>query len=114
MVIDVFMLSVIFDLATPIVLVLTPIWASVLPCQVMAVSSSPAKDHKVKRAHPQATLLLRVRGESMEDASIFDDDAVLGSQSQQSTLGSRSDGCGFSRLRICLQDPAAKGRAHEA
>ena len=58
---------------------------SVLPCRVAAGFPSPADDHAVQRVdlmaqlikHPQATFLLRVRGESMKDAGIFDNDVVL-------------------------------------
>jgi len=57
----------------------------VLPCRVAAGFPSPAEDHAVQRVdlmaqlikHPQATFLLRVRGESMKDAGIFDNDVVL-------------------------------------
>ena len=46
---------------------------------------SPAEDFAVKRidltktlvTHPQATFLLRVSGESMRDAGIFDDDMLV-------------------------------------
>ena len=79
------MLSVTLDLATPIALAHTPIWVNALPCRVAAGFPSPAEDHAVKRVdlmeqlikHPQATFLLRVRGESMKDAGIFDNDVVL-------------------------------------
>ena len=58
---------------------------SVLPAKVAAGFPSPAEDHAVQRVdlmaqlikHPQATFLLRVRGESMKDAGIFDNDVVL-------------------------------------
>ena len=58
---------------------------NVLPCKVAAGFPSPADDHAVQRIdlmaqlikHPQATFLLRVRGESMKDAGIFDNDVVL-------------------------------------
>ena len=73
------------DLATPIPLAHTPVWVNALPCRVAAGFPSPAEDHAVKRVdlmeqlikHPQATFLLRVRGESMKDAGIFDNDVVL-------------------------------------
>jgi DNA polymerase V len=62
-----------------------PVWVGELPCRVAAGFPSPADDHAVKRVdlmerlikHPQATYLLRVRGESMKDAGIFDNDVVL-------------------------------------
>lgn len=52
---------------------------------VQAGFPSPADDHIVKRIdlmeqliqHPQATFLLRIRGDSMKDAGIFDGDVVL-------------------------------------
>ncbi len=58
---------------------------SVLPAKVAAGFPSPADDHAVQRVdlmeqlikHPQATFLLRVRGDSMKDAGIFDNDVVL-------------------------------------
>jgi DNA polymerase V len=58
---------------------------SVLPCRVAAGFPSPAEDHAVQRVdlmaqlikHPQATFLLRVRGESMKEVGIFDNDVVL-------------------------------------
>ncbi len=58
---------------------------NVLPARVAAGFPSPAEDHAVQRVdlmaqlikHPQATFLLRVRGESMKEAGIFDNDVVL-------------------------------------
>ncbi|MDD2810239.1 LexA family transcriptional regulator [Rhodoferax sp.] len=69
----------------PAALSLTSTWVNVLPCRVAAGFPSPAEDHAVQRVdlmaqlikHPQATFLLRVRGESMKDAGIFDNDVVL-------------------------------------
>lgn len=69
----------------PLALALMPTMVSVLPCRVAAGFPSPAEDHAVQRIdlmaqlikHPQATFLLRVRGESMKDAGIFDNDVVL-------------------------------------
>jgi len=69
----------------PVALSLTPNLVAVLPCKVAAGFPSPAEDHAVQRVdlmaqlikHPQATFLLRVRGESMKDAGIFDNDVVL-------------------------------------
>ena len=57
----------------------------VIDASVRAGFPSPAEDHMVKRVdlmeqliqHPQATFLLRIRGESMCDAGIFDGDVVL-------------------------------------
>lgn len=54
-------------------------------CAVQAGFPSPADDFLVKRidlteqliTHPQATFLLRVSGESMRDAGIFDGDMLL-------------------------------------
>lgn len=56
-----------------------------LPAHVTAGFPSPAEDHAVQRIdlmaelirHPQATFLLRVRGDSMREAGIFDGDVVL-------------------------------------
>jgi DNA polymerase V len=64
---------------------LTPTLFSPLPCRVAAGFPSPADDHAVQRVdlmaqlikHPQATFLLRVRGESMKHAGIFDNDVAL-------------------------------------
>ncbi len=69
----------------PVALTITPTMVSVLPCRIAAGFPSPAEDHAVQRLdlmaelikHPQATFLLRVRGESMKDAGIFDNDVVL-------------------------------------
>lgn len=55
------------------------------PGAVQAGFPSPAEDHMVQRVdlmaelikHPQASYLLRIRGESMRDAGIFDGDVVL-------------------------------------
>lgn len=79
------MLTSTLDFATPVSLAHTPLWVNALPCRVAAGFPSPADDHAVKRidlmeqliTHPQATFLLRVRGESMKDAGIFDNDVVL-------------------------------------
>lgn len=55
------------------------------PGTVHAGFPSPAEDHLVQRVdlmaelikHPQASFLLRIRGESMRDVGIFDGDVVL-------------------------------------
>jgi DNA polymerase V len=60
-------------------------WVNSFPVSVAAGFPSPAEDHLVQRIdlmaqliqHPQATFMLRVRGESMRDAGIFDGDVVL-------------------------------------
>lgn len=73
------------DLATPVPLAEAPFWVGATSCWVAAGFPSPAEDHLVRRVdlmeqlikHPQATFLLRVRGESMKDAGIFDGDVVL-------------------------------------
>ena len=69
----------------PLPLTDAPGWVNALPCSVAAGFPSPAEDHMVKRIdlmeqlirHPQATFLLRIRGESMREAGIFDNDVVL-------------------------------------
>ena len=74
-----------FALNQPNALSLEPAWVSVFPGRVTAGFPSPADDHAMQRVdlmaqlikHPQATFLLRVRGESMKDAGIFDNDVVL-------------------------------------
>jgi DNA polymerase V len=81
----VFMNSSLPPLDQPVALTMLPTLVSVLPCRVAAGFPSPAEDHAVQRVdlmaqlikHPQATFLLRVRGESMKDAGIFDNDVVL-------------------------------------
>lgn len=81
----IFMSLVTLDLAILIRLAHAPAWVNALPCRVAAGFPSPAEDHAVKRLdlmkqlikHPQATFLLRVRGESMIGARIFDKDVVL-------------------------------------
>ena len=61
------------------------LWVQSLPARVAAGFPSPAEDHQVQRVdlmaqlirHPQATFLLRVRGDSMRDAGILDGSVVL-------------------------------------
>ena len=58
---------------------------NVLPCWVAAGFPSLAEEQAVQRLdlkaqlikHPQATFLMRVRGESMKDTGIFGNDVVL-------------------------------------
>lgn len=79
------MQSPIFEPNSPVLLPEAPVWINKLPCWVQAGFPSPAEDHIVQRIdlmsqlirHPQATYLLRVRGESMRDDGIFDGDVVL-------------------------------------
>lgn len=74
-----------FTFDQPIPLSQASTWINVLPCTVAAGFPSPAEDHAVQRLdlmahlikHPQATFLLRVRGESMKGAGIFDNGVVL-------------------------------------
>jgi len=69
----------------PMPLADVPAWVQALPARVAAGFPSPAEDHAVQRLdlmaelirHPQATFLLRVRGDSMREAGIFDGDVVL-------------------------------------
>ena len=59
--------------------------ATEIRCSVHAGFPSPAEDHAGRRidvidklvTHPQATFTMRVRGESMREAGIFDGDVVL-------------------------------------
>ncbi|WP_210546750.1 LexA family transcriptional regulator [Rhodoferax sp. PAMC 29310] len=75
----------ILDLHTPVPISQAPLWVNALPCRITAGFPSPAEDHVVQRVdlmaqlmrHPQATYLLRVRGESMIEAGIFDNDVVM-------------------------------------
>lgn len=70
---------------TPVPISLAPHLINVLPACVPAGFPSPAEDHAVNRVdlmaqlikHPAATFLLRVRGDSMKDAGIFDKDVIL-------------------------------------
>ena len=63
----------------------TALAVQALPAHVAAGFPSPAEDHAVQRIdlmaelirHPQATFLLRVRGDSMRDAGILDGSVVL-------------------------------------
>ena len=81
----IYMLPVSLNFAIPVLLARGPVWVNALPCRVAAGFPSPAEDHVVNRIdlleqlikHPQATFLLRVRGESMKDIGIFDNDVVL-------------------------------------
>jgi DNA polymerase V len=69
----------------PLPLSSVPHLLQMLPHRIAAGFPSPAEDHAVQRIdlmaqlikHPQATFLLRVRGDSMKDAGIFDNDVVL-------------------------------------
>ncbi len=62
-----------------------PVWVQSLPGRVAAGFPSPAEDHQAQRIdlmaqlirHPQATFMLRVRGDSMRDAGILDGSVVL-------------------------------------
>lgn len=78
------------EVALPLVVPLgqhgTPVLVGDLrPGTVQAGFPSPAEDHLVQRVdlmaelikHPQASFLLRIRGESMRDVGIFDGDVVL-------------------------------------
>jgi len=73
------------SLSQPLPLAFTPLLLQMPPARVAAGFPSPAEDHAVQRIdlmaqlvkHPQATFLLRVRGDSMKDAGIFDNDVVL-------------------------------------
>ncbi|MEY2802845.1 MAG: LexA repressor, partial [Pseudomonadota bacterium] len=61
------------------------LWVRALSAKVAAGFPSPAEDHQVQRVdlmaqlirHPQATFMLRVRGDSMRDAGILDGSVVL-------------------------------------
>lgn len=73
------------DLSTPVLLAQGTTWVNELPCHVRAGFPSPAEDHMVQRVdlmaqlirHPQATYLLKIRGDSMRDVGIFDGDVVM-------------------------------------
>jgi DNA polymerase V len=63
----------------------SPFWVQSLSSSVQAGFPSPAEDHAIKRidlmsqliTHPQATFMLRVRGDSMKDAGIMDGSVAL-------------------------------------
>lgn len=69
----------------PVPVMASPCLLPVAGCAVAAGFPSPADDFLVRRidlteqliTHPQATFLLRVSGESMRDAGIFDGDMLL-------------------------------------
>ena len=73
------------DFSRPILLASTPLMLPLAGDRVCAGFPSPAEDFAVKRidlteilvTHPQATFLLRVSGESMKDAGIFDGDMLV-------------------------------------
>ena len=70
---------------TPAEIVIRPTWVQCLHTTVQAGFPSMAEDHAVSRIdlmdeiikHPQATVMLRVRGDSMKDAGILDGSVVL-------------------------------------
>ena len=73
------------NFTNPILLAGTPLMLPLAGDRVCAGFPSPAEDFAVKRidlteilvTHPQATFLLRVSGESMKDAGIFDGDMLV-------------------------------------
>lgn len=73
------------DLSSPVLLTQGPTWVNAIPCHVRAGFPSPAEDHMVQRIdlmaqlirHPQATYLLKIRGDSMRGVGIFDGDVVM-------------------------------------
>ena len=73
------------DFSRLILLASTPLMLPLAGNKVCAGFPSPAEDFAVKRidlteilvTHPQATFLLRVSGESMKDAGIFDGDMLV-------------------------------------
>ena len=79
----------------PVALSLIPTMVSVLPCRVAAGFPSPAEDHAVQRVdlmaqlikHPQATFLLRVRGDSMCEAGILEGDLLAVHKTNLATSG---------------------------
>jgi len=71
-------------ISQPLPLADLPLWVQASVATVKAGFPSPAEDHLLKRIdlmeqlirHPQATFLLRVRGDSMRGVGIFDGDVV--------------------------------------
>ena len=74
----------ILDLSRPVMASTLEAAINLLDFRIPAGFPSPADDHMVKRCdlmdllstHPQATYFMRVRGDSMIDAGIRDDDIV--------------------------------------
>lgn len=70
---------------TPVDFFIRPTWVQCLHTTVQASFPSQAEDHAVSRIdlmdelikHPQATVMLRVRGDSMQDVGIMDGSVVL-------------------------------------
>lgn len=73
------------DFSRPVLLASIPLMLPMAVDKVCAGFPSPAEDFAVKRidltkilvTHPQATFLLRVSGDSMRDAGIFDTDMLV-------------------------------------
>jgi len=74
------------DQGAPVpVIAVDPAWAQRTLATVQCGFPSPAEDHAMERVdlnkvlikHPQATFLMRVRGDSMREAGIDDGDVVL-------------------------------------
>ena len=72
-----------------------PVWAQQTLGTVQCGFPSPAEDHAIERVdlnkvlikHPQATFLMRVRGDSMREAGIDDGDVVLVDRAIKATHG---------------------------
>ena len=72
-----------------------PAWAQQTLGTVQCGFPSPAEDHAIERVdlnkvlikHPQATFLMRVRGDSMREAGIDDGDVVLVDRAIKATHG---------------------------
>lgn len=75
----------VYPIPCPISLIASSLLLPLGGCGVQAGFPSPADDFMVQRidltkeliTHPQATFLLRVNGESMRDAGIFDGDMLV-------------------------------------
>ena len=71
--------------STPIPIASAPLWLGLAGDTVAAGFPSPAEDHHMNRVdltaklitHPQATFLLKVSGESMREAGIFNGDTLV-------------------------------------
>ena len=84
------------SLSRPVpVIQVDPAWAQQTLGTVQCGFPSPAEDHAIERVdlnkvlikHPQATFLMRVRGDSMREAGIDDGDVVLGDRAIKATHG---------------------------
>ena len=88
--------SAFLDLSRPVLASSVVMTVNVLGFRIPAGFPSPAEDHMVKRCdllellstHPQATYFMRVKGDSMTEAGIHDNDIVSVNRALQARHGS--------------------------